>query len=129
MGLDPSRHIRRVLNLSLRARLILLVIASVLPILSYSLALQYLQYRDEVANTGRRTLDLARSMTRLLEQEMQTRLAALRTLSLSPRLPTDDFEGFRELADKLLLQQFPGANIVVLRADGQQMMNTLQPPG
>jgi hypothetical protein len=49
--------------LSLRARLLLLVVASVMPLLAFSLVSQYLQYRQAVAATGQQTLELARSMT------------------------------------------------------------------
>jgi hypothetical protein len=47
-------------GLSLRARLLLLVVAGVLPLLGFSLGSQYLQYRDAAAVAGEQTLDIAR---------------------------------------------------------------------
>src|SRR5207244_2478444 len=64
-------------GLSLRWRLVLLVVAGVVPLLAFTLGHQYLQYREEVAATGRQTLALARSMSLVVEQEMRARIAAL----------------------------------------------------
>jgi signal transduction histidine kinase/ActR/RegA family two-component response regulator len=115
-------------RLSLRARLLLLVVASVMPLLAFSLGSQYLQYRQAVDSTGQRTLELARSMTQVVEQELQARMVALQVLALSPALRGDDIAGFREQAQAVIAQQFPGSNLILLREDGQQLMNTLLPP-
>ncbi|HEY6256937.1 MAG TPA: ATP-binding protein [Xanthobacteraceae bacterium] len=116
-------------GLSLRARLLLLVVASVVPLLGFSLGSEYLQYRDAVAATGQRTLDLARGMSLQVEQDLRTRMVALRVLALSPTLRGEDIAAFRAQAEAVIAQQFPGSNLVLLKADGQQLMNTLLPPG
>jgi signal transduction histidine kinase/ActR/RegA family two-component response regulator len=108
--------------------LLLLVVASVMPLLAFSLGSQYLQYRQAVASTGQQTLALARSMTQVVEQELQSRMVALQVLALSPALRGDDIAAFREQAQAVIAQQFPGSNLIVLREDGQQLMNTLLPP-
>jgi PAS domain S-box-containing protein len=115
-------------HLSLRWRLALLVVASVLPLLAFSLAHQYLEYRNEIATTGRQTLAVARSMSLLVEQELQTGIATLQTLTVSRALQTRDFDEFRAQAETVVTQQFPGANILLLEEDGQQVMNTILPP-
>ena len=115
--------------LSLRARVMLLVVASVLPMLTFSLASQYLQYREAVTNTGRQALELARSTAMMVEQELHARMAALQVLALSEALRANGLTAFRAQAETVLAQQFPGSNIIVLRDDGQQLMNTLLPPG
>jgi hypothetical protein len=119
---------RASLRLSLRARLLLLVVASVMPLLAFSLGSQYLQYREAAAATGQQTLELARSISLVVEQELQTRMVALEVLALSPTLHGDDIRAFRAQAQAVIAQRFPGSNIILLRADGQQLMNTLLPP-
>jgi signal transduction histidine kinase len=116
-------------RMSLRARLLLLVFACVVPLLAFSLGSQYLQYREAVAATGQQTLDLVRSMSLVVEQELQARMVALEVLALSPTLRRNDIAAFRTEAEAVIQQQFPGSNLVLLKADGQQLMNTLLPPG
>jgi signal transduction histidine kinase len=126
---EPHQNGRASGRLSLRARLVLLVVASVVPLLGFSLASQYLQYRDAVAATGQQTLDIARGLTLAVELDLRTRMVALQVLALSPTLKGDDVDipGFRALAESVVAQQFPGSNVVLLREDGQQLLNTLLP--
>jgi hypothetical protein len=56
---------RSAAGLSLRTRLLLLVVVSVLPLLAFNLGSQYLQYRAAVTATGQQTLELARSMSQV----------------------------------------------------------------
>jgi signal transduction histidine kinase/ActR/RegA family two-component response regulator len=119
---------RAALGLSLRARLLLLVVASLMPLLAFSLVSQYLEYRQAVAATGQQTLELARSMTLVVERELQARMVALQVLALAPTLRGDDIAAFRDQAQAVIAQQFPGSNLILLREDGQQLMNTLLPP-
>src|SRR5216684_2425685 len=123
----PQPRVRR--HLSLRWRLVLLVVASVVPLLAFSLGNQYLEYREEVANTGYQTLALARSMSLVVEDELQARIAALQALAVSHPLEAGDIDGFRAQAETVVAQQFPGANILLLKEDGQQVMNTILPAG
>jgi hypothetical protein len=84
---DGPRPAWRVIGrLSLRARLVLLVIASLVPLIAFNLVNQYLQYRDAIALTHRQTLEFARSLTAAVEQELQARTVALQVLALSPSL-------------------------------------------
>jgi hypothetical protein len=50
-------------------------------------------------------------------------------LELSGPLRDGDIDGFRAHAEAVVTEQFPGSNILLLREDGQQLMNTLLPPG
>src|SRR5262245_60705577 len=69
-----ERLLRR---LSLRARLVLLVVASFLPLLGFALVLQYLAYRDAYADAADQALALARSLVQTVDRELQARSAAL----------------------------------------------------
>jgi PAS domain S-box-containing protein len=124
-----SRAAPRPHQLSLRWRLTLLVVASVIPLLVFILVFQYVQYLKDVDTTGQRTLALARSISLLVDQELQTRVSALEALAVSRSLADGDFAGFRTKAAAVVARQFPGANILVLREDGQQLVDTLVPPG
>ena len=95
-----------------------------MPLLGFSLVSQYLEYRQAVAATGQQTLKLARSMTLVVERELQARMVALQVLALSPTLRGDDIAAFRDQAQAVIAQQFPGSNLILLREDGQQLMNT-----
>jgi PAS domain S-box-containing protein len=120
----PTRH-----GLSLRWRLILLFVAGVLPLFAFILGYQYVQYLKDVNTTGLQTLALARSMSLLVDEQLQSRISVLQSLALSRSLADEDLPTFRMRAEETIRQQFPGANIVLLRQNGQQVVNTLVLPG
>src|SRR5262245_34931205 len=101
--------------MSLRVRLLLLVVASIVPLFAFTLASQYLQYRDAITSAGRQTLELAHSLSLLVEQDLQTRMVALQVLALSPALRSDDLATFRAEAEAAIAQQFPGSNLILLQ--------------
>ena len=116
-------------RLSLRARLILLVVVCMVPLITFTLSRRYVDYEDAVASSGKQTLELARSMSLAVAEELQTRIATLQVLALSQRLRDGDLAAFRDQAEAVVAEQFPGSNIILLREDGQQLMNTLVPRG
>ena len=118
----PLRPMRR--GLSLRWCLGNLIAASVAPILSFSLGYQYLAYRQAVVAAGQETLPLARSMSLLVDEELQVRIAALQTLAISRSLTDGDFDGFRGLAETVVTQEFPVRIFCCWREDGKQLINT-----
>jgi len=121
--------VRMARGLSLRARLILLVIASLVPLLGFSLGREYVEYEAAFTDTRQRTLVLARGMARTIEQEIHAHIVVLEALAQSTSLRSGDFDWFRTRAEAVVAQQFPGSSIIVLREDGQQLMNTLLPRG
>lgn len=118
----------RSLNLSLRLRLILLVLASVIPITAFGLIDGYMDYRADVERVGRERQFLARAMAVAVDSELQRGIAAMQVLAQSRRLLDQDLVGFRRRATDVITEQFPGATILLLRPDGQQVMNTAVPP-
>jgi hypothetical protein len=128
-GFGNGPRWRKAGRLSLRTRLLLLAVASMVPLLAFSLGIQYLQYRDAVAATGQQTLELARSMSLVVDHELRARIVALQVLAVSPTLRSGDIGTFRAEAEAVIAQQFPGSNLILLKDDGQQVMNTLLPPG
>ncbi|MEJ0070954.1 MAG: cache domain-containing protein, partial [Pseudomonadota bacterium] len=116
-------------RLSLRGRLLLLVATAILPLLAFSLIAQYLAYRDAVARINDRTLVLAHSAAFGVEQELQKYIAVLEVLAVAPSLLAGDLVTFRRRVEDFLGPRLPNANLLLLSADGQQLMNTGLPPG
>src|SRR5947207_4299721 len=114
---------------SLRARLMMLVSASVVPLVVFTLVRGYVDYQDAVASSGQKTLELTRSLSFAVEKELQARIAVLQVLALSGPLRDGDIDSFRPQADAVVAEQFPGSHILLLREDGQQVLNTLLPQG
>jgi len=113
---------------SLRTRLALLVAATAFPLLAFGLGLNYADYVSAREDAGKAALGLARGTSLALEGRLRTWIAAMQALSLSPYLRDLDMANFRDRAEALLAQQFPDAAIVLLRQDGQQLMNTAVSP-
>jgi signal transduction histidine kinase len=129
----PSREahapLRGSQGLSLRWRLLLLVLTSIIPLLAFALAYQYKQFRNDVATTSRQNLALARGLALQVENQLQADIDALGVLAGSEVLRSGDFERFRSRADAAIRQQFPGSAILVIAPDGQQLLNTRVPAG
>src|SRR5258706_9981828 len=81
-------------RLSLNGRLILLALSAMLPLLIFSLAIQYFQYRAEDDAKGGETLALARNMAQSIDRELQARIAIMQVLALTQRLRTCDLDAF-----------------------------------
>jgi len=64
-ALPPQARAHR--GAPLRWRLVLLVVASVVPLLGFALGYQYVEYRTDIAATGDQILTLARSMTQVVD--------------------------------------------------------------
>jgi PAS domain S-box-containing protein len=111
-------------GLSLRLRLSLLVVACIVPLLGFLLYYQYSEYREDTAALGVHTLELARTMSRLVDGELQARIAALETLTTSRALTTDDLARFRDKAEAVIALQIPGASIELVTEDGREIVNT-----
>ncbi|WP_431271153.1 sensor histidine kinase [Dankookia sp. P2] len=114
---------------SLRARLALLVAAGVLPLVAFNLTNAYYGYREERARASRQALSLAHGLALAVEDELRARIAVLEVLALSRPLADGDLATFRLHAEAVLARQTPGANILLLREDGQQLLNTAVPAG
>jgi signal transduction histidine kinase/CheY-like chemotaxis protein len=113
----------------LSLRLMILVVVSVIPLVVFTLVRGYLDYQGAVTGAGQKTQELARSLSLTVEKELQARIAVLQVLALSAPLRDGDIDSFRAHAEAVVTEQFPGSNIVLLKEDGHQLMNTLVPPG
>jgi PAS domain S-box-containing protein len=116
-------------RLSLRARLILLVLATVVPLTASTIFHHWQDYRDGLADAGRKTLELSRSLAIAVEKDLEGRIAALEVLGQSGLLLDGNLDRFRARAEGVIREQFPGSHILVLQPDGQQVINTNVPAG
>ena len=123
---DRARGWRR---LSLRTRLVLLVMASLVPLILFTLGRRYADYQDSIEAAGQQTLGFTRAISFAVENELAGRIAALQVLALSDQLREGNLEGFRAAAEAVIARQFAGSNILLAREDGRQVMNTLVAPG
>src|SRR5579883_521097 len=114
---------------SLRARLILLVIVTMSPLLVLGLVVQYTQYIGDKEVASERTLELAQSVALQVGRELEADVRALQVLAKTGRLRRGAFEEFRYLAESAVSDHLEGANIMVVDENGQQLMNTALPRG
>ena len=115
-------------RLSLGTRLILVVVASLLPLIAFVLTRQYFDYHDKITKSAQDSLALTRSISLAVAGELNSRIAALQVLSQSRRLSEGDLVDFRTRAEAVTARQFPGSFILLLKPDGQQLVNTRLPP-
>ena len=106
----------------------MLVVAGIVPFLAYILVQQYLDYREDVRIASDRTLTLTRSVSLLVEKELQARILVLETLATSGLLQRGDLSGLRARAADLVTDRFPGANILLIKPDGQMVLSTAIAP-
>jgi PAS domain S-box-containing protein len=96
-------------ELSLRSRLILLVMACVVPLGCTGLVRRYQAYMDARAAVYDGLLTTARGTAISVERELQLRVSAMETLAMSPALQAGDLEQFDQLAETFLARQPPGS--------------------
>ncbi|GFO55283.1 hypothetical protein GMSM_22900 [Geomonas sp. Red276] len=111
-----------------RSQLISLVAISVLPIWLVAAALLYVGYVDKRDLTRTALLNSARSLTLAVDQNLTNVQSALQAFATSPTFATGDLEGIHREA-RLLLRNYPGADIILADRNGQQLVNSYQPFG
>jgi PAS domain S-box-containing protein len=89
--------------------LLLLVMASVLPLICLGIVRETLVYNGERERVYERLLTIARGMAVSVERDLQLRVSALETLALSPALQNGDLDGFDKQAEAFLARQPPGS--------------------
>jgi PAS domain S-box-containing protein len=113
---------------SIRFQLTCLVLAAVLPVWLVSGFLVFHAYsvkRDQV-NTN--MLYTARSLAMVVDRELTGVQAALQALATSPAFAKGDYEMIHRQTLELL-KSYPGADIIVADATGQQLVNSYRPFG
>ena len=103
-------------SLSLRCRLLLLVVASVVPLVCLSVVKEYQDYKAGQQAIYDGLLTIARGTSVAVERDLRLRVASLETLALSPALSENDLDQFDQQAEAFLVRLPPGS---VLGIDAQ----------
>jgi hypothetical protein len=112
----------------IRVRLALLVLAAALPVWLLSGVLVFQAYGAKREQVNKNMLDTSRSLAMRLDRELTGVQAAMQALATSPTFYSGDFAGVHSQA-LLLLKSYPGADIIVADATGQQLLNSARPLG
>jgi len=118
----PPRHI------SLRASLIMLVLACILPGLAISSYLVFVNYQLEKAKIVSQTEALAGQILVELDRELAVMESGLHVLATSEQLRNGDLRRFHQIARAALKSQ-TAYNYVLIDRQGRQVINTLRPFG
>ncbi len=91
--------------LGLHVRLAVLVIASILPLITFGAVREYLDYRSEREAIYNGLVAFARSTAIATERDLQLHIAAMQVLATSPALESGDLAGFDAQARAFLSRQ------------------------
>ena len=111
----------------IRSRLLLLVLAALIPALLVSaLGVAYI-YREEQKFSRAGVMEASRALALALERDIERRLSILRTLSLSPALHGAQLGSFYNFAAAVAKDN--GGAIILSDLQGRQLVNTRLPFG
>ena len=113
---------------SVRLRLFLLVLACVVPAAGMVIALIVDHYQRDLQQSRTNTIGTARAMAVALDQHVISVQAALSVLSSSELIAKGDLAAFHTRAKDLKINN-QASTIVLVRRDGQQIVNTSVPFG
>lgn len=119
---------RRRHDLSLRTRLLLLVLASVLPLIGLGVVREALDYREDTGRVNERLLTIARGMAVSVERDLQLRVSGLETLAMAPALQVDDLDQFDKQAEAFLAHQPAGSVMGLAGPDLRRLRSYGMPP-
>jgi hypothetical protein len=113
---------------TIRSRLALLVIACVIPATLMAALLISYNYQRERSRQLRDSMATARALMSALDRELAGVQSALFALATSPDLSSNELSAFYDQA-KDVLPVLIANNIVLIDANGQQLINTFRPFG
>jgi hypothetical protein len=108
---------------SVRTHLVVLVLASLLPLLFFAALMFWrdVQLRRDAVQRGMR--DTARALSLAVDREIGSILAVAQTLAASPHLNSQDFKGFYDLSAGAA-ENSKSAAIALFDHNGQMIINT-----
>ena len=115
-------------NSTIRYQLTCLVFACVLPVWLVAGYLVWHAYTSKLEEVNSNVLATARSVTMSVDRELTSVQASLIALATSSSFRKGDLEDVqRQIME--LLKSYPGADIIVADANGQQLVNSFRPYG
>nr|WP_019366605.1 ATP-binding protein [Pseudomonas luteola] len=113
--------------MSIRAKLITLVIAILAPTLLASTFAIYYVYQDQRSKVEESMRATTRALSLAVDRDLLRRDAIISTLAISPALERNDLEAFYKHARRIT--QTWENSIILFDLDGQQLINTRRPFG
>jgi len=113
---------------TIRFQLTWLVVTSVLPIWLVSGFLVYQAYSTKRNQVNIAMLSTARALTMVVDRELTNVQSVLLGLASSPSFAAGDLAAVQRQSSQVL-RWFPGADIIVADATGQQLVNSFRPYG
>ena len=114
---------------SVRSRLLWLVLGCLVPAALAAAVAITQAYRERRAALIDQALGVSRSTMAHVDAELRVAIAGLRALATTPALAAGDLAAFDAHVRRALPSFQAGNNIVLTDAGGQQLINTLRPPG
>ncbi|HSK30050.1 MAG TPA: cache domain-containing protein, partial [Candidatus Limnocylindria bacterium] len=108
---------------SLRRRLIVLVVATLAPLVIFAVAMIVRVSDQERRTFERGAIDLARALTTAIESQLRSPLTTLEALATSPSLTDDELAVFQERAERVLKSQRDWVTITLALPSGKQVMD------
>ena len=113
---------------SVRAILVWLVLACMLPGIVGATLILYVSYRSERDQLQRDTIQTARALMQTVDAELSRASAAAQALATAGAISAKDFHALHSRASTLLKTTGLGSNVVLSDTSGQQVVNTFLPP-
>jgi hypothetical protein len=126
---SPARPRDAARRLPLGSHLAALVACAVVPILLFATVLVVRLSAEERKQVERGMLDLCRALATALDRELLLAVGVLELLAESSNLAAGDLRAFHADASRVVAMRPGWQSVVLLRADGQQLMNTTYPWG
>lgn len=114
---------------SLRSHLILLVLATMIPLLVFAVGMIVRLSRDERATFQRGASERTRALLTAVDAELRSSITRLEALSISPDLDRDNLRAFHEEASRVLNTQRDWVTINLALPSGRQAIDALRPYG
>ncbi|MFL6255458.1 MAG: ATP-binding protein [Pyrinomonadaceae bacterium] len=117
-----ARPTRRAL--ALKWHLVLLVVGALLPLVVFAAVVVYRLAESERAATDRRLLTSAHDLSVALDLELKSTIKTLSAIAASENLEREDLAAFHAEARRVVSTQTAWLTIILLKPDGQQVVNT-----
>ena len=114
-------------SLSMRAYLVLMVVAILVPLMLFAAILFQRYYDSELTRIERDLKDDAHELSLDVDRDLQGQLLTLETLAGSGSLSRREYQQFYERASQI--RRFSGVDVLLRDRTGQQLVNTRLPWG
>ena len=126
MPLARARHAER---MTLRSYLVLLALATLLPVAVFAVVVGVLLVDSQRDTFRHGAQERTLAVLTALELELKRSISTLEALAVSGTLETSDLQDFRTIATSVLFTQRDWRTINLSLASGQQILNLNRPPG